>query len=817
MDVNILDYTMILNIDPINMISMYNNIPIDNDTLNMGSDSSNISEISDVSLFCRVLKKKKLKDGLFQKYYHTKNFHNTYPTENIEYGLFCISCNAYGPKKHYNNCINPNIGSLYYTDEGIKEICQCGYHIDKNSSVYISKNKKYKYNSSSNKIYVLINDEYKETNDLVYFKFTTNVIKVIQNQIILKYAYKNKIIFVTVSEKGIIKILKYPWTYPTFINILMKDLSYHQEIHVNSKKITNILVILKMFSKININNEDLLIRMSNYPYFHSVTLKSSNSISLEYGPYNLNILINKFNIQLTIIGNLDLTKIEGYIYSFKEILDDFVEDKKEIFYEPKYNTISGNIPYIKKKLTNKKGLKDGILGSYVHIYDVSNEKWSDKVYKITGFVNENTIKIHKNGRDEPVNINMILLKDSKENTQVCREKYKEITYQPYNYSYNSVCNHYNLIINPVGKQSTDNFFYPCCINAYSKEYLKEYLLYGLTNIERKEGLIPEKGPDKFSGLFEKNLFKGKFTAIIKGIKTIVKLLDIVEKTDGTLYYIVVDDNRKKYKITYRDIPYKYRENRNFKGLKSLGSDREIINFLTTVALQNNIIQDILFNCELYNTDNKILSIDKKYFNNFSRENYTFFIVPKHSTISYIYIENNNVFLIDTYNKIYLIGSYKNSINSRLENLRGIVCYYQNNVIYVHDYYKYYIESSIVLNDYISFNFVSDILEYDKFNFNFINQEIILYKQNNLYYSWYLDVIWSVIVVILDDNGLIYEDNTGFKLSLKKRSIKKDDIICIFLNYKLDIEHYEKVNNGYLGPEKTRNKLEFIIHGNHKLF
>lgn len=758
-----------------------NKDPLSNYNINFSVFSANIDiqklKIS-LAKFVKTIKIDKIdkevkgniagKEGFTEVYYRTNDkIHWINPPIKIKQGYYCNSCGAHGPKSHNNDCPDPE-NNEFLTIGGIIDMCsqfndrfyiEDGYIYAKDEDIGGAEGPGGPGGHNSGK--KIVNKKITEVDRNIQTSYTVQktVGKYkIKNKIVLKYNFENgrsNEIYITENK---ITMLSNPVNNSLFYEKLFKhlglDLRIIKKIHINSifsntsfgpiiLKPTEIVNNMVNNSIFNLDYSDFLISNKNDKVIIKMfrTMENTNlaGFTVQFYSNSIQVTLSQFvdeNFETDI--ETQLANGKDLIYSFSEAITDLIKsnnlydiaEKRKL--DIKYNTINNSLPYAKSKITNVGSLKKGVEKLDVLLYDNDNETWFKDRFKISKFINKNTVEIvdKTNGSKKIVNINSIKVLDSKEktdkngnvievenkNNQVCRDLHNGHKYHPVPYSFYGFCPEYNQLITIPGIQSKDdNHFYPCC-QELDKDKLYEktmdFTMNGINQEDRINGLLEDDEFDKFSGLFKKDVFTGYFdikdpNQEVEEVEEVegqgqgqkyikVKLIEILTKVDDK--FVVEDLEGNVYRINFNKIHLKYRENRNFNGLNNMFNNKEDqTKFLVKTFIKNGIIKDSLSNLpmqicseEMYNMMPKLKYINIKN-KNVINTDYRMYLVPKHSIMCKIITlaKNKNksidLCILDVYGRLYTLMSnisdeLAEHINSLSENI-GNIGFYKNNKVY----------------------------------------------------------------------------------------------------------------------------------------
>ena len=344
-----------------------------------------------------------------------------------------------------------------------------------------------------------------------------------------------------------------------------------------------------------------------------------------------------------------------------------------------YNTINGNIPYLKETILSNKGLKDKYKNQIMMKFDVNTDSWDlTNEYTLVDYDNNNCIvKNTTTKKQEIIPIALIAIKPKstdlsvgnalyKGKNQVCRlkttRKVNDMTideyHHPYPYSFYGNCPEFDEVVDPAGCQSVDdNKFYPCCKKIQPSK-LMDLLINGLDPDTKKVNMIDTKSEyDLNSGVFYQGTFDDYFLVDLHktgNYDTKVRLVDFKLKDSDK--FVVEDTATNRYTINYRQIHPKYREKRYFNGTPAI----------------IHVIENILKNKTLYylydyklsgqnakNTLENSGPFELKYLPELSNAT-SYFLVPKYAVSFRLY----NKYIIDEYNQIFEI--FQTQPNTNLE-------------------------------------------------------------------------------------------------------------------------------------------------------
>lgn len=426
-----------------------------------------------------------------------------------------------------------------------------------------------------------------------------------------------------------------------------------------------------------------------------------------------------------------------------------------------YNTISGILPYAKRKKFN--------VGDKVNLFNDTYMKWSKSIGIVTEIIK------HKKLNNEYIvqlkNMNLKvkyknLRRSDSNNDQVCRIKENGVYKVPIPYSFYGKCSGgLTQYINPLGICSrSDNRYYPTC-SEVDEDWIINFLLHSFTkeemdiyNIDIES--IEKNEYDKYTGTFQHNCVKigSIIKAYINGTYINVKIIDKY-KTHGlgndenkVIYKVIpIDYSDNIIEITGEQFHKMYIENRYFKGIMNFGLSEDLIkkylidcfrhyqlsyntNYIyPSLELSSNKVFNKLLN-KITNYKLNFQYLNNKNIINLLKYNYTCYIIPNDSILTFIFNYEKGIYHFNNGNITLL-----SSTSSMNENMI-IPGYLYKNKFYAlnhsNDLYNMFPSFVVSPSLYSSNKFLIQFIK-NKFTENcsihFINHE----KQK--YYKWTSDI------------------------------------------------------------------------------
>jgi hypothetical protein len=429
-----------------------------------------------------------------------------------------------------------------------------------------------------------------------------------------------------------------------------------------------------------------------------------------YKPDDLNIKTSSENIVNEIEKLQDM-----FVYYINKLIKQEIDEaynknkEPDIFINEEISennfTILGKIPDVKLKFLNKgvgteKNLnfaKPSVIGEKVELFDTDNMVWLENEGTIIGPKKSNKstnynviVKINGIEKSVPYTLLRFSKKKGSRTQPICRPENRPIPFSFYGECPEGLTQY----INPIGVQSrVDNRYYPCCSNITNRtlhnESFKRFLLEGFTNDERIMGNITEKTRDlqiknlqdglpidDFAGTLKKS-FNGKpvtnvgSTVLVNkdGLWVSVTIMNAKSTwkkgSDNKMIYIVRENSEdgEEFVISGEDFHPKYREIRNFRGLKNVFvKEKDQVDFLLDCAEELGIVRPVAIFKEIH--DKKMINKYKKYLteNNFTGINienltkkpYLSAFIPKNSVLSILSSNSKGCYLVDSLDRIMTV-------------------------------------------------------------------------------------------------------------------------------------------------------------------
>lgn len=627
-------------------------------------------------------------DSFKHVYYRDRhNFICVNPPDKIPTNIYCNICGSVGPDFHDINCKDP-IHNLYYTINKAIEVSN-----NPNNPFFYVKGSDLYLKSDDTVIVRGLNKRNMNEPLSIPFEYKNPSEYNILNKIVIKHCTTpTKCNIITLTNNTLV-IMANPANNPEFYREVIEHVGINDN-SVTSRHIKSIFCNLS-FGDYEIFTDEVINYMitnsKKSMYGHYVNINKNNRRILKTKRIVNDIIIANFTIQFYISTvQITLSEFLDGSYSVSEQLErgkllckelaDYIKYivENNNFYNLKenklvleYNTISGLLPYAKSALLTTNGIRKNVLNSKAYLYDTHSSEWSTKLYKIIGMTTDRKIILEDPETKRNINVdeNMIRLDIEGRGNKVCRDLYLGVPHHPIPYSFEGICPRYDQIISPIGTQSKDdNHYYPCCKESSSIEHITKYILYGISDEDRNNNLIPDKGPDMFSGVYKQGLFEGPFE--VSGITDNSFSSDSSDNSDNSEYsyvtlvghipkaknkFVVQDMNGIKHNIHFSQIHPKYLENRNYIGLYNIFSNKkQVTEFLIDSFVSNGYIRNTFINVlkpsnisvEIPKT-RYITTEDKPFLEHIkSKNSENIKIVPKYSILCNVISKNNKILIVD---------------------------------------------------------------------------------------------------------------------------------------------------------------------------